>query len=312
MHSQAPTINSQTLNHALAAQWLKFGLLILSLFASSSSLAADLCNPYCEISISFPEGGSLQALEGPVILKFDDSGLLDTGLASTAYSQGETYTINSGEQLDFSNGGQVVLGPQGNIDFTHIIVESSGEFRIKTETDATEITIADGQVLEINADFSLIIESGTLTLADTLNIGSGSSLVLGEGNDGSSGSGLTLSVPDSHSDGVNLSFGDAPSVVISQSSSFDIPVLKVSSSDFIVYTGDLVGEVGGFTLNTNDQNPTIIDIGKLTFLPTEESETPTPESSGESGSAGSLDWGWGLLLGLFLGWRKTSAAQRLF
>ena len=69
-------------------------LFFLVLLGTGSTRAGDLCDSDCQLSISFPSGGSIEAIEA-LTITFGDSGLVDTSGSVTAYLVGQTLDVNA-------------------------------------------------------------------------------------------------------------------------------------------------------------------------------------------------------------------------
>jgi len=149
-----------------------------------------LCNDRCKLSISFPEGGELQATEA-LTLSFGTDGMLELGAtgtvntnpqpADTDYSNGGTLLLNKGDSISFDVNGSIVLGEGGNIDYSAMRVNSSGQLSVKAVGGSETLLIEN---LELGTDLVVILEAavirveGELTLpsnvtfnADLINVG---------------------------------------------------------------------------------------------------------------------------------------------
>lgn len=173
-----------------------FVILPLLLLANAAS-GANLCNQNCLLSISFPNGGSIEAVEA-LSITFGDGGLVDTAGSVTAYVAGETLTLNAGDSLDFGSGGSFDIGNAGNIDYTNMAITTKGEVRLTAVGGDERLQIhAEGRLAF--ADAALISVESAFYNEGTLVIGDGSILNLSgpaqpDGCDLSSPGGATLSV----------------------------------------------------------------------------------------------------------------------
>lgn len=103
-------------------------IFFLLLFINTAS-ATNLCDNSCELTLSFPEGGSIEATE-PLTITFGVGGSLilgETGTINTAiqpvstdYSAGGTLTLNIGESISFSVNGFISTATAGNMDYTKL------------------------------------------------------------------------------------------------------------------------------------------------------------------------------------------------
>jgi len=175
-----------------------FSLIFLFLF-SNLVLATNLCDTSCNLTISFPSGGSIEATEA-LTFTFGTGGVLDLGAtgtinaavqpASTDFSAGGTLALTAGESITFDAGGSLDLGTGGNIDHTNMSIDTTGDITIEATGIAGTITISDMSIadgtISINSDAivenSLTI-SGDATFSGTglLTVSSSGSLTAAEG-----------------------------------------------------------------------------------------------------------------------------------
>ncbi len=136
---------------------LFFTLLFFLAFAGTSYGAANssLCDASCNLTISFPDGGAITAVE-PLTIVFGESGFINDGATTTGYSAGDTVSLAAGKSLSFAAGGMLDLGAAGNIEYTSMRIDTSGEIDITAVGGAEQITIQD-----------LELTGGTLTLNST-------------------------------------------------------------------------------------------------------------------------------------------------
>jgi len=166
-------------------------LIFFLLFLSSINLAfaQNWCDPSCNLSISFPEGGSIDATEA-LTLTFSQNGLLDLGEAGTInasvqpantnYSNGGELSLSVGESITFGKGGLLELGSEGNINTTYLNISTTGDVSI-IATGSVEIdSISTQGNLNIvsNGDDSLI------SFADFANVSAENIYILQNGNNG--------------------------------------------------------------------------------------------------------------------------------
>jgi len=170
-----------------------FSLIFLFLFANSA-FAVNLCDTSCNLTITFPTGGSITAVE-PLTFTFGDTGLVDTVATSTAYVNGNTLPMGTGEVLTFGAGGSLDLGTGGNLDYTNISIITDGNIDIQS-IGGTEsvllnsITIVGTGVLTVTgSDFVIggdvttngdvfLISLGAITIDQSLGLISASSLTV--------------------------------------------------------------------------------------------------------------------------------------
>ncbi len=101
------------------------GLILALLLTWGASHAGELCDAQCELTIDFPGGGHIAAIEA-LTITFGDGGLVDTGGSVTAYLENETLSLAAGESLEFEAGGRFDIGAAGNISFLDIEIMTDG------------------------------------------------------------------------------------------------------------------------------------------------------------------------------------------
>ncbi len=151
---------------------LFFTLLFFLAFAGTSYAAANssLCDASCNLTISFPDGGAITAIE-PLTIVFGESGFINDGATTTGYSAGDTVSLAAGESLSFAAGGMLDLGAAGNIEYTSMRIDTSGDIDITAVGGAEQITIQDleltGGTLTLN---SATVVMGLLTISGDMLI----------------------------------------------------------------------------------------------------------------------------------------------
>ena len=149
-----------------------FSLIFLFLFANSA-FAANLCDTSCNLTITFPSGGSIEATEALMftfgtggVLELGETGTINTAVQpnSTDFSAGGELALTAGESITFDEGGLLDLGTGGTIDYTSITVTTDGEFDMQVESVVESVYVGD------------IIINGTGTLRVTVT---GASVELG-------------------------------------------------------------------------------------------------------------------------------------
>lgn len=157
--------------------------LFLSFLFAQSIYAGNLCDASCELTITFPDGGSIDAVE-VLTLSFGTSGELVLGAAgtintavqpvSTDYLLGGSLVLAKGESITFGGGGYIVLGDAGNIDHLDMAINSSGNASLQAVGGTETITIeslAIGGGLNITLEAKHVIVNGSLEIdGATLNL----------------------------------------------------------------------------------------------------------------------------------------------
>lgn len=165
-----------------------FSLIFLFLFANSA-VAANLCDTSCNLTITFPTGGTIEATEA-LTFTFGTGGVLDLGVtgtinvavppASTDFSAGGTLALAVGESISFDAGGSLDLGVGGAIDFNSITVTTDGEFDLQIDSVADTVYVGDITIngtgkLKIsvtgsNLELGALSTGGDLVITSTGNI----------------------------------------------------------------------------------------------------------------------------------------------
>lgn len=152
-----------------------FSLIFLFFFANSA-FAANLCDTSCNLTITFPTSGTITAVE-PLTFTFGDSGLVNTGATSTSYILGSILDLGAGDVLAFEAGGSFVLGTGGNIAYTNMSIDTTGDITIEAIGGAGTITISDMSIVA----GSITLNSDT-TIENNLSIPSLSNTVILSGS----------------------------------------------------------------------------------------------------------------------------------
>ena len=147
----------------------RFALAYLLLLLSSDVIAENLCDAACTLTISFPSGGSVEAVE-PVEFKFGDGGLVDTAGSVTAYVKDETLVLAAGGNITFGVGGYFDLGNAGNLDYTNFRIVTDGVMHLAPATGADSITFPENSTLSMSADSTLLL-SGVILNLGSLEVG---------------------------------------------------------------------------------------------------------------------------------------------
>lgn len=149
-------------------------IVILLTFASALAMpvfAEDLCDQSCQLTIDFPDGGDITAVE-PLIITFGNDAVVDNGATADTYSAGETISLLAGETLDFGIGGAFDIGDGGNINYTDMIINGG----------ALELAVTGGS--ETVHVYALTINVASMNFASgTILVGDGGQLTFNVEND---------------------------------------------------------------------------------------------------------------------------------
>ena len=205
----------------------QFKATILLIFISQSVFATSLCDNSCDLEITFPNGGTIEAIE-PLTIIFDIGGSLNLGvtgtinssiqLSSTDFSSGGTLILSEGESISFDANGSLETGNAGNFNYSNISIQGDSIVNI-TAIEGTQsiylntLTTTGNSIFNLSAQYiyiSGVDSSGSLTIngddksnilfldsvsAYTPAITSGASIdvfVIGENNSPSLGTSNTL------------------------------------------------------------------------------------------------------------------------
>ena len=148
--------------------------IILPLIFSSTINASDLCNTSCEATITFPDGGYIEASESIVItfgaggsIYLGEAGTINTAIqpASIDFSNGGTLELATGESITFDVGGSLHLGDGGNLNYSNIAINTTSALEINAIGESSEININ-----QIHSENNISIT----TNSDTININNAS------------------------------------------------------------------------------------------------------------------------------------------
>ena len=158
--------------------------LFFSFLFTHNVFADSLCDASCELIITFPDGGSIEATES-LTITFGTGGVLNPGAAGTVnanpqpadidFSAGGSLPLAQGESITFDSNASIALGVGGNIDYSNMLLNSTGGASIKAVGGTGTITIANLVVsggLNITLDAINIVINGAITLEPdgTLNV----------------------------------------------------------------------------------------------------------------------------------------------
>ena len=146
----------------IRAIFLIFTLLISAGFLNSVS-AGNLCEDQCQLTITFPDGGSIEAVES-FSITFGEGGFINYGAVVTGYASGQILNIDQGQSLQFDAGGELDLGTAGNIEYSDLSVSSTGIFSVVALGGAERINIYSLTLSDVTLDLSsnsdLVIQTG--------------------------------------------------------------------------------------------------------------------------------------------------------
>lgn len=159
--------------------------LLLTFVLINHAAATVLCEASCQLTITFPEGGSIAANE-QMILTFGSGGVLDLGATgtinsnpqpiSTDYSTGGQLLLAKGEGISFDAGGSLILGAGGNIEYTDMTFASTGGASLSATGGSNPVIVIDN--LTISGGLNITLIAGSISVAGNLTVTSGSALNL--------------------------------------------------------------------------------------------------------------------------------------
>ena len=114
--------------------------------------SSNLCNVSCNLTIGFPDGGTLTATER-LTITFGNGGEINlgaTGVINAAIQPrslspvgGEAFTLEAGESISFDVGGFINTGTTGNLDYTNIEVTTDVNIDAVLGYGSTQINLFD-------------------------------------------------------------------------------------------------------------------------------------------------------------------------
>lgn len=237
--------------------------LFFSILLLHNVQAAPLCDASCELTITFPDSGSIEAVE-LLTITFGDGGFINDGFVATGKAAGNIVQLSAGESIAFGAGGQMILGSGGNIDYSNMIISSSGSARLKA-TGGTETIFIDR--LTFAGGVSITLDGKRISITGTVTVDPGSTVSLIA--DLAAPLSSVCTIQDANN-GVTLSAG---------------LIDTTDTCNTISASGGLNLSAGVVTVGTVDPNATLITNGNITLTPvsigtggiTLQPQTLTPE-----------------------------------
>jgi len=208
-------------------------LIFLFLF-TNSTFAGDLCDASCNLTITFPDGGSITAVES-LTFTFGDGGLVDTVATTTAYVNGNTLMLGVGEALTFEAGSSFDLGLGGNIDYTDMAIVTTGDVVLEVVGGAGAIVIDSMSITAETISFiapSVTVE-GNLVFANDSTISGGGDITIDPAGSITLSSGVIITDPSISL--VSLTAANISPVTISIG---ELTLLTEITIDGVLYTSD--------------------------------------------------------------------------
>ena len=159
-----------------------FYLLLFSVLFSPLSFATNLCDSSCEIVIKFPDGGSIQAIEALTIefglggeLELGETGTVNTNPQpiSTDFSSGGSLSLAEGDSITFASDGWLKVSGGGNIDYTSILINSSGDCSVTAVDEARTISIEN---VTMTGAGHVFFDAATISVNGNLTVESGGTI----------------------------------------------------------------------------------------------------------------------------------------
>ncbi len=299
-----------------AVKHLPLLFILFSLF--NSVHAQNLCDASCEFSATFPEGGSLEAID-ELTLTFGTGGELILGTGGTVntaiqpssldFLSGGTLTLSAGESITFGPGGSLVLGTGGNIDALNYNLVTTGDISIGATGGRQMINIYGdldvSGILNFVSPFLKI--NSTITTGTELNL-TNSTIIAGTG-----------SIEVAEATTVTV---DSLEIIPPGALTFDLNNEPIIAAEFITLPGNYspllsLDGLNGLELPTDDgsncivESPECISDDGTVYVLSDDSklvkkEAPSDTSAG--GKSGSIDLpflGFFMILLVLSGPRKT-------
>jgi len=274
--------------------------LLFLLLCTKTVLAQSLCDASCNLTITFPDGGSITALE-PLTITFGDGGLVDTVATTTAYVNGNTLMLAMGDVVAFGAGGSFDLGASGNVDYTNIAIATTGDIAIEAIEGAGTITFDNvsftAGTLNVNSD---VMVDGNLTLTGGVTLVSAGSITVtgtlnwsGDGTISSTGAFSNTGTISISSGTLTLGSGliTSSGTITAVSGSLDIQ----GAGSLTLADGQIVTNATLGAIELNNANA-VINAGSLNI-------TPEPSTNTDGSGAINLSFVYGLFA-IVLGFRR--------
>ena len=155
----------------------------------TTPVPVPLCDTSCDLTISFPNGGTLTATE-ELTFTFGVGGVINLGEggsvnvavqpASLVFSTGGTLTLDVGESITFGVGGFINTVSGGDFNYTDIEVTTDVDFEVLLDEGSTQINVSKivasgGGSLTITAD-GVVNIIGSLSVDGEISITSSSAI----------------------------------------------------------------------------------------------------------------------------------------
>lgn len=146
---------------------MKFVISLWLLLFASNLMATNLCDSACDSSISFPEGGFIEARKDAILI-FGEGGFINNGTSTLSYPTGKRLKLDDHDEIEFDEGGLFNIGRGGNIDYKEIVISTDGVIELKAingkKTIQFEKLKLDGDlVIKITSDIK-ILKGGNLEI----------------------------------------------------------------------------------------------------------------------------------------------------
>lgn len=235
---------------------------LFTLLFSINAYATNLCDASCDFIITYPDGGTLEAVE-TLTITFGTGGLLNLGVTGTVntnpqpasldFTAGGSLILAKGESITFGNDGSLILGAGGNISYTDLLLNSSGGASL-TAVSGTETIIIEKIV--INGGLNITFNAKVISNTGTLEVNSGSTLSLAA--DTAAISPSYCSISDSSAT-LTLSGG---TIDTTDTCTNIATTLTLSPG---IFTAGMTGTIG--TIGTTDPNAILITGGSIAITP---------------------------------------------
>jgi hypothetical protein len=228
--------------------------LLLTFMLINQAAATDLCEASCQLTITFPAGGSIAANEDMVIT-FGSGGILDLGITGTInsnpqppttdFSAGGQLLLAKGESISFDEGGALFSGTGGNMTYTDMTFASAGGASLTAVGDNAAIVIDN---LTITGGLNITLIAGSIAVNGTLTVTSGSTLNLVADTGASTASVCSLQ--------------DAGGIVLSSGTG------AIDTADSCSTISDILSLAeGSLSVLTADPNALLVVSGSVVILP---------------------------------------------
>ncbi|MGH8442637.1 MAG: hypothetical protein ACRETF_07010 [Nevskiaceae bacterium] len=207
------------------------------LLVAPTSMAANLCDGPCSLTIDFPQGGSISAPDGATLMFGPEGALLELGEGGAiAFGEGGGFHPLENGPPTMVFGGTIVLGPGGSIQFGPSGSLATGEYGAIAAEGAFEVVSARA----VSIDSPTAVRVGDLTTHGVIEVVSQDGDILYE----EAGSPFTFTMPpdDTESHFTVTAVGDVTWGKLRGAPNISVTAMNADSINIFVEATLLPGE----------------------------------------------------------------------